>query len=111
MITTEEIAHRLSDPGAFTKRGDNYNEPLPAWCARAVMELIQQQSPSALYDEIMKERDKMREERNIAVENHANDRRAVAFQVNHLLNLNVAYKDVCERREKIPFKWGFATRS
>lgn len=31
---------------------------------------------------------------------------AVAAQVNHLLNLEAAYKAVCEQREKIPFKWG-----
>jgi len=32
--------------------------------------------------------------------------RAVAAQVNHLLNLEAAYSGACEKREQIPFKWG-----
>lgn len=32
--------------------------------------------------------------------------RAVIVQVNRLLNLESTYKAVCDKREKIPFKWG-----
>ncbi len=34
------IAHAISDPGAFTPRGQNYEEPIIAWVARAVFKAL-----------------------------------------------------------------------
>lgn len=51
-ITLEDITKRISDPGAFLMRGDNYQEPIPVWSARAVHDLVaedpQMPSPEAV---------------------------------------------------------------
>jgi hypothetical protein len=35
-----ELVHAIADPGAFVRRGDNYEEPIPSWSARAVLALL-----------------------------------------------------------------------
>lgn len=42
LVTLEEIIQRISDPGAFTPRGDDFQEPIITWGARAVMLLLQE---------------------------------------------------------------------
>jgi hypothetical protein len=39
-VMLAQIRLRISDPGAFLPRGDNYTEPVPAWSARAVMAYV-----------------------------------------------------------------------
>lgn len=39
----EQICHRIADPGQYTPRGDNYNEPIPLWGARAVAMLFDEE--------------------------------------------------------------------
>jgi hypothetical protein len=36
-VMLAQVRLRISDPGAFTPRGDDYTEPIPAWSARAVL--------------------------------------------------------------------------
>lgn len=36
------ITHRIADPGAYTKRGDDYREPISSWSARAVAILFEE---------------------------------------------------------------------
>jgi len=41
-VTVEEITQRICDPGAFLQRGNNYDEPIISWGARAVMALLEE---------------------------------------------------------------------
>lgn len=42
MTTFQDIIRRaVSDPGSIVPRGDNYEEPIPHWSARAVIEILQ----------------------------------------------------------------------
>lgn len=47
-VTLDEIIQRISDPGSFLQRGDNYNEPIISWGARAVMDLLQKRNTGSV---------------------------------------------------------------
>lgn len=48
----KEIARAISDPGAFTPRGDDHKEPIPAWSARAVLNVVELHVEKPLWKEL-----------------------------------------------------------